>query len=55
MLIMPLSFRLSGQRTLRARRDLERGVEKRVTFRALSVEPEPDVAAAKDESSRRIG
>jgi len=55
MLIMPPCFRLPCQRTLRARRDLERGVENSVTFRALSDEPEPACADAKDESSRIAG
>jgi hypothetical protein len=55
MLIIPPYFRLPGQRTLRARRDLGRGVEKSVTFRAPSDEPELACTDAKDESSRRIG
>jgi hypothetical protein len=46
---------LPAQRALRARRDLDRGVEKSVTFLAPSVEPELVWAAAKEESSRRIG
>jgi len=55
MLIMPPTFCPSrGQRTLRALRDRDRGVENKVTFLPPPVEPVLAWAEAKDESSRRI-